>query len=452
MQAGSFARKRKECSMADLKKLQDRSAEIVARMESVRAIESLDADKLAERDLELESLIKESSDVSKKISFEQTVLESIKNSRSVVERCTPAPATAVAKTRITPMSRSIKLRAFENVDDAYAAGKWLQGYVFKRGDSEEARSWCMEHGVDSRAMGSTGANTGGPFVPDVLSATVIRLVDQFSVFAQNAFSVPMPSDVVLFPRRTGGTTAAWLSENAASTPADAASDQVTLTAKKVVASVTSANELFADAPMVADWLATELALSLSNAIETAAFSGVVANPPLVDGLLLKMIAGSNATFAASLTITGSGLDSPEELTKAHFLGCVAKLPGYAKANAKWYMSPYTHALSVMNLDLAQGGSLGLSAGGTFTFLGYPVVLTDQMPSTGDLTGKAVVLLADLSSSSLYGVRQNIEIAQSSDVNFLSDQTVIRAVARVGIHNHSVGSDTVAGPVQAIVCG
>ena len=129
--------------MADLKKLQERSSEIVARMESVRAIESLDADKIAERDLELESLIKESSDVSKKIAFEQTVLEAIKNSRSVVERCSPAP-TAVAKTRISPMPLSRKLRAFENVDDAYAAGKWLQGYVFKNSSgSEEARSWCM---------------------------------------------------------------------------------------------------------------------------------------------------------------------------------------------------------------------------------------------------------------------------------------------------------------------
>ncbi len=438
--------------MADLKKLQERSAEIVARMESVRAIESLDLDSIAARDLELESLIKESSDVSKKIAFEQTVLEAIKNSRSVVERCSPAP-TAVAKTRISPMARNIKLRAFENVDDAYAAGKWLQGYVFKNSSgSEEARSWCMEHGVDSRAMGSTGANTGSPFVPDLLSSTVIRLVDQYSVYVANARNVPMQSDVVLFPKRTGGTTAAWLSENTASTAADAASTQLTLTAKKVVASVTSANELFQDAPMVADWLATELALSLSNATETAAFNGVVADAPLVNGLNLLLISGSNATYAASLTITGSGLDTPEELTKAHFLGCVAKLPGYAKANAKWYMSPYTHALSVMNLDLAQGGSLGLSAGGTFTFLGYPVVLTDQMPSTGDLTGKAVVLLADLSSSSLFGIRQGIEIAQSSDVNFLSDQTVIRAVARVGILNHSVGSDTVAGPVQAIVCG
>ena len=300
--------------MADLKKLQERSAEIVARMESVRAIESLDADKVAERDLELESLIKESSDVSKKIAFEQTVLEAIKNSRSVVERCSPAP-TAVAKTRISPMARNIKLRAFENVDDAYAAGKWLQGYVFKNSSgSEEARSWCMEHGVDSRAMGSTGATTGGPFVPDLLSSTVIRLVDQYSVYVANARSVPMQSDVVLFPRRTGGATAAWLSENSASSPADAASDQVTLTAKKIVSSVVVSSELLQDGPVVADWLAQELALSLSNAIEAVGFNGIAANAPLQAGLNTLLIAGSNATYAASLTITAAGLDSPEELT------------------------------------------------------------------------------------------------------------------------------------------
>ena len=36
------------------------------------------------------------------------------------------------------------------------------------------------------------------------------------------------------------------------------------------------------------------------------------------------------------------------------------------------------------------------------------------------------------------------------VNFLSDQTVIRAIARVAINHHTIGSDTVAGPVIALV--
>jgi hypothetical protein len=39
---------------------------------------------------------------------------------------------------------------------------------------------------------------------------------------------------------------------------------------------------------------------------------------------------------------------------------------------------------------------------------------------------------------------------SDQVNFLSDQTVIRATARVGISHHTLGSDTVAGPVIGLV--
>jgi len=259
--------------------------------------------------------------------------------------------------------------------------------------------------------------------------------------------LPMPSDVVLFPKRTGGATAAWLSENAASTPADSASTQITLTAKKVVASTTLANELFQDAPVVADWVAAELALSLSNAIETVSFNGVVANAPLVDGLNLQIIAAARATYAASLTVAAG--DTPDEITKANLLSLVGKMPQHSRNGAKWYVSPYTWAVCFQALDTAQGGSVGLQAGGGFTFLGYPVVLTDQMPSTADQTDKVMVLFANLMNSSLYGVRKGIELAQSSDVQFLSDQTVIRAVARVGINHHTLGSDTVAGPVQAL---
>jgi hypothetical protein len=48
------------------------------------------------------------------------------------------------------------------------------------------------------------------------------------------------------------------------------------------------------------------------------------------------------------------------------------------------------------------------------------------------------------------VRQSIEIASSDQVNFLSDQTVIRAVARVAIAHPNLGSSTVAGPMIGLV--
>jgi hypothetical protein len=56
----------------------------------------------------------------------------------------------------------------------------------------------------------------------------------------------------------------------------------------------------------------------------------------------------------------------------------------------------------------------------------------------------------MANSSYYGVRQSIEIASSDQVNFLSDQTVIRAVARVAIAHPNLGSSTVAGPVIGLV--
>ena len=430
----------------DIKKLQDEAAELANRIDAVRLIDGND-DKIAERDLELETLVKRSGDVAKKLKFENDVLEASKGLRTVVERCTPAPEVVKPSVRIEAVPYTGRLRAFNNHADAYAAGKWLQGYILKGEGSAEARSWCMENGVESRAMGSTGATTGSPFVPDLLSNTILRLVDQYSAFASNAMSLPMPSDVVLFPKRTGGATAAWLSENVASTPADSASTQVTLSAKKVVASTTLANELFQDAPAVADWVAAELALSLSNAIETAAFNGAVAVAPLVDGINIGILAAAKVTYAASLTVAAG--DTMDEITKANYLSLVGKMPAHSRQGAKWYVSPYTWAVSMQALDTAQGGSIGLSAGGGFTFLGYPVVLTDQMPSTADCTDAVMVLFANFANSSLYGVRKGIELAQSSDVQFLSDQTVIRAVARVGINHHTLGSATVAGPVQAL---
>jgi hypothetical protein len=62
----------------------------------------------------------------------------------------------------------------------------------------------------------------------------------------------------------------------------------------------------------------------------------------------------------------------------------------------------------------------------------------------------MALYGNMANSSYYGIRQAIEIASSDQVNFLSDQTVIRAVARVAITHANLGTDTVAGPMIGLV--
>lgn len=436
--------------MDNLKKLQDEAVTLANRIDAVRAIESTDADKIAERDLELETLNADAAKLAKKIDFEKTVAESAKNLRAVVDRC--APAAEVTEERKAPRIEAVpftgRLRAFQKAKDAYAVGQWFKA----KGGDAEARRWCQDHGVEHRALAG-GSGAGANFVPDVLSSTVLRLVDQYSAFAQNATSLQMPSDVVLFPKRTAGTSAAWVSENSAISPADPNATQVTVTAKKLAGAVVVSSELLQDSIVsIADWIAAELALSISNAVETAAWLGNPSNAPGVAGIVSSytggLLAGSAATYAASL-VTAAG-DTPDEVTKANLLAMMAKLPQHSRAGAKWYVSPYFFATCMQALDLNQGGSVGLSAGMGMTFLGSPVVFTDQLPGAADSTGVVMALYGDLANSSIYGTRASIELASSDQVNFLSDQTVIRAIARVGITHHTIGSDTVAGPVIALV--
>jgi HK97 family phage major capsid protein len=435
--------------MDNLKKLQDEAATLANRIDAVRAIEAEDT---TARDVELIDLNKRADELTAKIDFEKKVVESAKSLRSVVERCSPAPEATEQrseKVRVEAVPFSGRLRAFENAKDAYQVGMWFKA---KAGDAE-ARRWCQDHGVEARAQGSTGSTTGAAFVPDVLSSTVIRLVDQYSAFAQNATNVVMPSDVVLFPRRTAGASAAWIDENVAITASDPTSNQVTLTAKKVTGAVVIASELLQDSIVsIADWIAAELALSLSNAVEAAAWSGNPSNAPGVAGLVTThtggLLASSGATFAASL-VTAAG-DTPDEVTKGNLLAMMGAVPQHSRAGARWYCSPFFFASCMQNLDLAQGGSVGLSQGLGLTFLGSPVVLTDRLPSGADSTGVIMALYGNMANSSYYGIRQAIEIASSDQVNFLSDQTVIRAVARVAITHANLGSSTVAGPIIGLV--
>jgi len=432
----------------NLKKLQDEAAALANRIDAVRAIEAEDT---TARDVELIDLNKRADELTAKIDFEKKVVESAKSLRSVVERCSPAPEVRAdePKVRIEAVPFSGRLRAFNSVEDAYKTGMWLKA---KSGDAE-AKRWCQDHGVEARAMGSTSANSGSAVVPDVLSSTVIRLVDQYSAFAQNATSVTMPSDVLQFPRRSGGTTAYWIDENTAITASDPTMNQVTLTARKVSGAVVIASELLADSIVsISDFIATELGLSLANAVEAAAWSGNPANAPAVAGLVTShtggLLASSGATYAASL-VTAAG-DTPDEVTKANLLAMMAAVPQHSRQGAKWFCSPFFFATCMQALDLNQGGSVGLSQGMGLTFLGSPVVLTDRLPSGADSTGAVMALYGNMANSSYYGVRQSIEIASSDQVNFLSDQTVIRAVARVAIAHPNLGTSTVAGPVIGLV--
>ena len=127
--------------------------------------------------------------------------------------------------------REIEGRTVRSVDQAYTAGMWFKATLM---DNSEAKDWCRSRGVPiTKAQGEGVDSAGGFLVPEELMANVITLREQFGVFRQECQNVPMGSDTLNWPRRTGGLTAFFTGENQAVGESQAAWDNVNLTAKKL---------------------------------------------------------------------------------------------------------------------------------------------------------------------------------------------------------------------------
>jgi len=431
----------------NLKKLQDEAVALANRIDAVRAIESTDKDVVAQRDLDLEEMNKRAAELSTKIDFEKKVAESAVNLRAVVDRCTPAPEVREdAPARIEPVSYRGRLKAFPNDEqgrrDAYAFGKWLQGYV--HGDAD-AKRWCHDHGVESRALGEASNTAGGVFVPEIASGQVVRLVEEFSVWPAAMQNVVMPSDTVTAVKRLTGVTANWSAENAEISTSDPTATDIRLVAKKLTVSTRISNELLADAAAVGDWVIAEFATAIGEKLDQAAVNGDgTSTYGGVHGILPKIL-----TAAGSYSTAANNNDTFEELAVADFLGVVAKLPTYV-TNARWYISSYGFAQSMQRLDLGANGRVSFESGTGFQFLGYPVTISNVMPKSGDQSGKVMCLLGDASLAGMYGIRSAFQTKISTERYVELDQTLYLGIARADMVWHSVGDATTAGPLVGLV--
>jgi len=435
--------------MDNLKKLQDEAADLANRIDSVRAVEAeTDAD-IAARDMELKGLVEKAESVAGRLAWEKKVSEAGANLRSVVDRCTPAPVEEErSEVRIEPVRFSGRLRAFENAESAYRVGKWIAGTFL--GDAD-AKRWCLDHGVESRAMAEGTTSAGGFAVPDELSSQLLRLVETYGVAPAALQNAPMSSDVLLFPKRLTGVTGYWVSENAEITTSDPTGGQVQMVAKKLGCGTRVSNELLADSIIsVADFLVQEMSLELARSIDDAAFNGDgTSSYGSIDGVVPAI---DDGTHTASVVAAASGNDSFENLDLADFSKALGKLPRYAIGNAAWYISPAGYHASIERLQLAAGGNMAgdIASGGLPRFLGLPVVQTLVMDNTlGSDAGVVKVLVGDAALAGIYGVRNQVNLRSSVDEYARYDQTAWYATMRVDINWHALGSNSVAGPMVAI---
>ncbi len=353
-------------------------------------------------------------------------------------------------------ARYSKLDAFPDTVDgrrgAHKCGRWI--FASFLGD-ESSRRWCVNHGVQTRALGENINTAGGVLVPQEFEQTIIDLREQYGVFRQNVQIMPMGRDVMVVPRISGGITPTFTAENAAMSESDPTLNQVTLTAKKLGALTRISTELADDAFInVADMVAREFARGFALKEDTVGFIGDgTAAHGGITGLVKRF--EDNTGFAGAVA-AASPINTFGEVTTAALATLMGTLPQFAVAgdNAAFYCSRTAHEMIFNRLMAAGGGNTTTTLAGKIVpaYLGHEIRVSQVLPAgaTTDYNALVMFLFGDLRLSSTLGDRRGITVRTSVDRYIELDQIAITATERMDINNHDVGDATDAGPIVAFI--
>jgi HK97 family phage major capsid protein len=415
-----------------------------------------------EQEASLRSLEVRADKLKERIEFLARVQAKELELRSVLERA--APAKKIEATEETPAVESRAkvyavpknhrpLRGFRCEERAYRAGMAAKASLF---NDDEARRWCHDHGVNFRAQAGGINSLGGVLTNDELSSEIIRLVEEFGAFPANARNVTMNSDTLLIARRTGGLSAKPIGENAAPESTNVTFDNVQLVAKLWGVDNRVPMSLMEDSVIsLGDAMAVETAQAFSEAYDNAGFIGT-GNGSLYHGTVGVAVAINDGTHAASVVTADTGNNTfgggTSGLDLSDYTNVVARLPLYARRNAKWYISPAGYGSSMLRLMMAASGNnqADVAGGANLSFLGFPVVLVHPLESR--LTGTAnqiACLFGDLSQACTMGTRREISVKTDASRFIEFDQLLTFATARVAMVAHDLGDATKAGPIVAL---
>jgi HK97 family phage major capsid protein len=445
--------------VSQIKTLLDELARVVAEMEAMSETpveEGVDAEPMTdEQEASLRSLEAKADKLKERISFVERIAAKELELRSVLERAAPAKVVAPEAKEIAVEKREFavpknhgSLRAFKDSETAYRAGMHVRGFVF--GD-EEARRWCRDHGVETRAQAGGINSLGGVLTSPEMSSEIIRLVEEYGVFPQYARRVSMNSDTLVIARRTGGLAARPVGENVEVTASDVTFDNVELNAKIWGVANRVPNSLLEDSVIdLADAMAVEIAQAYAEAFDNAGFAGDgTGSYHGVEGVATKIL---RSPYSKSVVTAPSGDNVFSELELKSFTDVVGRLPLFARRQAKWYVSAAGYGASMLRLAMAASGNnqADLASGTGLNWLGFPVVLVHSL--TSDLTstgGKVACLFGDLAQAATFGERRAVSIKTASERYVEYDQTLTFATTRNAMVVHDLGSTTVAGPIVAL---
>jgi HK97 family phage major capsid protein len=249
---------------------------------------------------------------------------------------------------------------------------------------------------------------GHGITPESWAAYVLEhLSAQSVVLASGATRIDTPNRVVHVPRIKSDGTAAWWSELEVISTTEPTGDELVLTPKKVAALATLSDEVIADSsPSVLDAVGTAMTKAVALQADAGILTGAGGKAPT--GIYNQ---AGNHVVSAKITI--------DSLIEA--AGKVAAVGGQATAA---YLNPADHTALMLEKDAQKRPLLtpDYSGGPSSTIYGLALWRTPAIT-----VGTALVCDP---SQVVIAVRQDASVAVSADVNFTSDASVARVIARL----------------------
>lgn len=332
-----------------------------------------------------------------------------------------------------------------DADYAEGFGAWLR-YHSAPGDYSQ-KAW------DAEVIGKTGTTTNnaaiGALIPEEYSAIVIDVAERFGVALRVANLVKMGRDVWTAPRSTAYMTLTHTTEGSASTAADPAYDNVTLTAKTARGLSKISNEALEDAAVnVADEYARQYSIAYARRIDqdyiigdgTSTYGGH-------SGLASALPSGAYIAAAGAWTAH----------TDANITSLIGSVENVGDNNGLAFICSRQYYTQVLQrLAQAKGGVTateivaGVSAakGPDARYQGWPVYFAQVAPTVTASSAKSVYF-GDFRAASMIGQRGEFRIRTSEDRYFDENNFGIMAICRFAVNVHGDGRASTFGPITCL---
>lgn len=325
-----------------------------------------------------------------------------------------------------------------------------------------ATKFAADHGMLNASHMEGGSDTTGShiFVPEEFGMDLIKLREEYGVARQLCKMVPMNSDTRTDPKWSSGLTAYFTGEGAAATTSTMVHSQVRLTAKKMTVLSTYSSELSEDSVIdFGNTLASEMAYAEALKEDQCFIDG--------DGTsTYGHIRGLKTMFATTTLGTAPGYrDTTTSNTWAatviaDLTSLISVVPVYAQSGMRFLCSSQYYYQVMVPLLNAAGGITGAEIQNGFRrpmFQGIPVFFSQAMP-TATATSTIAVYLGNFALGCSFGDRRKMTLEFSKEATvdsvnlFTNDLIAVKSSQRMDINVHSIGSDTVAGPIVALSTG